>query len=100
MPSIDVHCHTTPRSLMVELQKVSEGTSPEAKAALGYLQRPNFLDDPQMVGALDERVPLMDGAKLDVQILSTPATVGKYFADIGQRVAATQSSNDEFSAAC
>ncbi len=100
MPTIDVHCHTTPRSLVAEMQKVSEGTSPGAKAALQFLQRPNFIDDPQMVGALDERVALLDGAKVDIQILSCPATVGKYFADLAQRVAATQASNDEFSAAC
>ncbi len=100
MPTIDVHCHTTPRSLVAEMQKVSQGTSPEARAALQFLQRPNFLDDPQMVGALDERLVLLDGAKVDIQILSCPATVGKYFADLAQRVAATQATNDEFSAAC
>ncbi len=100
MPSIDVHCHTTPRSLLGEIQKVAQGTSPQAAAAQGYLQRPNFLGDPQMLGALDERVPLLDGAGLDTQIISTPTVLGAYFGDLGQRLAAAQATNDDFSAAC
>jgi aminocarboxymuconate-semialdehyde decarboxylase len=100
MPVIDVHCHTTPRSVIAEIQRVAKGDSPKAAAARELLQRPNFLDDPQMVGALDERIPLMDEGGLDVQILSSPFALGHYFADLGQRAAAAQALNDEFSAAC
>jgi len=98
MATIDVHCHTMPPPLLAEMQRVAKGTSPQSVAARYYLNRPNFLDDPQMTGAVDERVSLMDGAGLDIQILSTPTPVGKYFADTAQRVAAAQATNDEFSA--
>lgn len=100
MSVIDVHCHTAPRPLVTEIQRVAKGSSPQAAAARGFLQRPNFLDDPQMLGALDERVPLMDEAGLDTQIISTPTVLGAFFADLGQRLAAAQAANDEFSAAC
>jgi aminocarboxymuconate-semialdehyde decarboxylase len=69
-------------------------------AARQFLERPNFLDDPQMVGALDERVQLLDDAGVDTQILSAPLPVGIYFVDRSQRIAVAQAVNDEFSAAC
>lgn len=100
MPVIDVHCHTTPRSVIAELQRVARTLSPQAGAARQLLERPGFLDDPQMVGALDERIPLMDEGGLDTQILSSPFALGNYFMDLGQRSAAAQAINDEFSAAC
>ncbi len=87
-----------PRPLLAEMQQVAKGTSPQSVAARHFLDRPEFLDDPQMTGAVDERISLMDGAGLDLQILSTPTPVGKYFADTAQRVAAAQATNDEFSA--
>jgi aminocarboxymuconate-semialdehyde decarboxylase len=99
MPVIDVHCHTTPRSLVAEIQRVAGGPSPRAAAAQQLLQRSNF-HDPQMAGALDERIPLMDEGGLDTQILSSPFALGNYFADPGQRSAAAEIINDEFSEAC
>jgi len=100
MPTIDVHCHTMPRPLLTEMQRVAKGTSPQSVAARNYLERPNFREDPQMKGGLDERVLLLDGSGLDTQIVSTPTALGTYFVDRVQRIAATQATNDEFSAAC
>lgn len=100
MPTIDVHCHTTPRSLLTELKRVVESAGPQAQAARNYVARPDFQSDPQLVGALDERIPIMNTAGLDIQILSTPAPVGRLCADASQRKVASQGINDEFSAAC
>jgi len=100
MPNIDVHCHTTPRSVLKELEGIAKKDTPQSKAVHDYLIRPNFLDDPQMVGALDERVPLLEEAGMDTQIISTPLPLGRYFADLGQRAAAAQAGNDELSHAC
>ncbi|NIO10905.1 MAG: amidohydrolase family protein, partial [Deltaproteobacteria bacterium] len=99
MPSIDVHCHTVPRPLVDELKQVAEGNSTEAKRAAYYLQRPDIFGDPQFVGALDERVEIMDGAGVDVEIVSTPLPIGMYFADLVQRRAVAQAINDTYSAA-
>lgn len=100
MPTIDVHCHTTPPPVVAEMQRVAKGSSPQAAAAEQFLQRPNFLDDPQMLGALDERILLLDDAGLDTQIISAPLAVGTYFVDRAQRTAVVQAVNNEFSAAC
>ncbi len=100
MPNIDVHCHTVPRPLINELQRVAEGTTPQAKAARGYIERPEIFNDAQFTGALDERIALMDGAGVDIEIVSTPLPVGMYFADLGQRLAVAQALSDEFTTAC
>jgi len=99
MPSIDVHCHTIPRPLVDELKKVAQGSSPPAKNAAYYLNRPEILNDPQFAGALDERIGIMDGAGVDVEIVSTPLPLGAYFADVGQRGAVAQAINDMYTAA-
>lgn len=100
MSTIDVHCHTTPRPVVTEMERVAKGASPQAAAAQQFLDRPNFLDDPQMLGALDERISLLDDAGLDTQIISAPIAAGAYFADREQRNAVVRAVNDEFSAAC
>ena len=99
MPNIDVHCHTVCPPLLTELKRVADGISPQAKAAKNYIRRPEFFNDPQFAGALDERITLMDEAGIDVEIVSTPLPIGTYFADLGQRSAAAQAINDEFTVA-
>lgn len=89
-----------PHPLLSEMRRVAGGSSPRAAAAQQYLDRRDFTDDPQMVGALDERVPLLDTAGLETQIISAPLPVGFYFEDRAQRMAVAQAVNDEFSAAC
>jgi aminocarboxymuconate-semialdehyde decarboxylase len=100
MPVIDTHCHTTPTALVRELQRVAEGTGPEAPTVRRYLDRADYFGDPQMVGALDERVELLEGAGIDTQIISSTVPLGVLFADLGQRVAMGQLANDDLSAAC
>ncbi len=99
MPSIDVHCHTLPLPLIDALKQVAKGNTPQAKSASYYLQRPETLNDPQFIGALDERIGIMDGAGVDVEIVSTPLPIGTYFADLSQRGAVTQAVNDVFTSA-
>src|SRR5437867_13246922 len=70
MPVIDVHCHTTPAPYVAELRKVAAGSSARAGEAQRALAQPGFVDDPQMTGALDARVPLLDEAGIDLQIIS------------------------------
>jgi aminocarboxymuconate-semialdehyde decarboxylase len=86
--------------VLTEMQKVAQSSAPQAGAAQEYLQRRNFLSDPQQVGALGERIALMNEARLDIQIISSPLPPAMYFADLGQRVSVCQAINDEFSAAC
>lgn len=100
-PVIDVHCHTTPRAVVAELKRLAESTSPRAAAAQEAFRSQSLTDDPQMGGALDERVPIMDEAGIDMQLVSSANPVSRFFADdVGAIRAVCEASNEELSAAC
>src|SRR4051812_9916568 len=99
MPTIDVQCHTIPRSNFAEMQKVAAGSTRGAAKARMMVERPSVSGDPQMVGALDERIALMDEAGLDVQVLSTGFSNSSFFMDAAQSADIARMANDEFSQA-
>lgn len=53
-----------------------------------------------MVGALDERIALMDEAGIDVQIVSAAQSPSNFFDSVQLSVDATRASNSELSAFC
>jgi aminocarboxymuconate-semialdehyde decarboxylase len=99
MPVIDVHCHTYPAALIAELRRLAQGASDQAAAIQRQLGRSDF-DDPQMAGAVEARVALMDEAGIHVQVLSVPAVLGSYAAEPAGQAALAEIINDSFSAAC
>src|SRR5712692_2323873 len=100
MPVIDVHCHTAPRAFLSEVRRTAEGSSEAAAEARRLLGRPGFADDPQMTGALDERLQLLDEAGIDMELLSLPTPLASLSESTLHRAALAAVINHEFSAAC
>lgn len=101
--SIDVHCHTIPPTYFAEMQRVaaSSGASSRAAAMAKSLAFwPRICGDPQMIGALDERVELLDAAGLDCQIVSSGVGPAMFLDEAARSAAITVSTNDELSEAC
>lgn len=56
-------------------------------------------EDPQMIGALDERIAILDEAGIDMEVISTGINNASFFEDPAQNADMARATNDEFSAA-
>ncbi|MBM2809523.1 MAG: aminocarboxymuconate-semialdehyde decarboxylase [Chloroflexi bacterium] len=99
MPTIDVQVHTVPRTVWAEMLKVSNGSSVGALRARHLCEMPIFGKDPQMLGALDDRIPIMDDAGVDMEVLCTGMNNASLFEDRAQNVDMARATNDAFSGA-
>ncbi|MBM2809278.1 MAG: aminocarboxymuconate-semialdehyde decarboxylase [Chloroflexi bacterium] len=99
MPNIDVHCHTTPKAAWAELLSVANSDSRFAGRARAVTSRPEVCNDAQHIGALDERIALMDEGHVDTEIVSSTLLTAKFFDSAEFSTDVSRSINDELSEA-
>lgn len=97
MPTIDVQVHTVPKAVWAEVLKVAEGNGEDAAHCRRLVSSPMVAKDPQMIGALDERIPIMDEGGIDMNVLCTGMNNSSLFVDRRRNVDMAQATNDEFS---
>lgn len=99
MSVIDVHSHTLSASLYDWLRSVGRGSSEQALAAREFAEWPRVRDDPQMRGALDARLELLDEAGIDTQVLCAGIDPSTFSSDERAIAEACRQANDDMSAA-
>lgn len=97
--ALDIHAHYYPLEYMTLCRQLGVSPSPVAADARLTYQHPQRARDPMFTGALDERVAMMDAARIATQFLSFAAP-NLWHPDQSERTRLVRAFNDGCLAAC